>query len=275
MSEGIERDAILFYRSFYEAIKRIPDPTIKAEAYEAIIGYGITGEMPDCTGFAESIFYMAKPQIDANNKKYLNGLKGGKPQPIENQLETKTKPSDNQDVTKQEPSDNQDVTKAEAKEKRIKNKEKRIKNNNIYCPADNSIEDESDADSVEDKSDAIPYKDIIDYLNARTGSHYLHKSKNSREKIRARWNEGFRLDDFKAVIDNTASRWEKDSKMSDYLRPETLFSPKFESYLNLKPVAEAKPANRFHNFEQRDEIDFDALEAQLDSQLARDLGGMP
>lgn len=253
MSEGIERDAILFYRSFYEAIKRIPDPTIKAEAYEAIIGYGITGEIPNCTGFAESIFYMAKPQIDANNKKYLNGLKGGKPQPIENQLETK-----------QEPSDNQDVTKAEAKEKRIKNKEKRIKNNNIYCPADNS---------VEDKSDAIPYKDIIDYLNARTGSHYLHKSKNSREKIRARWNEGFRLDDFKAVIDNMASRWEKDSKMSDYLRPETLFSPKFESYLNLKPVA-AKPANQFHNFEQRDEIDFDALEAQLDSQLARDLGGM-
>lgn len=151
-------------------------------------------------------------------------------------------------------------------------------NNNYICGADapSAVVDKSDSThDVEDESDKVPYKEIIDYLNQKLGTHYLPKSKDSRKAIHARWAEGYRLEDFKTVIDNMIERWGKDAKMADYLRPITLFSPKFESYLNLKPVAEAKPANQFHNFEQRDEIDFDALEAQLDSQLARDLGGMP
>lgn len=151
-------------------------------------------------------------------------------------------------------------------------------NNNNICGADapSAVVDKSDSThDVEDESDKVPYKEIIDYLNQKLGTHYLPKSKDSRKAIHARWAEGYRLEDFKTVIDNMIERWGKDAKMADYLRPITLFSPKFESYLNLKPVAEAKPANQFHNFEQRDEIDFDDLEAQLDSQLARDLGGMP
>lgn len=152
-------------------------------------------------------------------------------------------------------------------------------NNNYICEADapSAVVDKSDSThDVEDESDKVPYKEIIDYLNQKLGTHYLPKSKDSRKAIHARWAEGYRLEDFKKVIDNMTERWGKDAKMADYLRPITLFSPKFESYLNLKPVvAESKPANQFHNFEQRDEIDFDDLEAQLDSQLARDLGGMP
>lgn len=151
-------------------------------------------------------------------------------------------------------------------------------NNNYICGADapSAVVDKSDSThDVEDESDKVPYKEIIDYLNKKLGTHYLPKSKDSRKAIHARWAEGYRLEDFKTVIDNMIERWGKDAKMADYLRPITLFSPKFESYLNLKPVAEAKSANQFHNFEQRDEIDFDDLEAQLDSQLARDLGGMP
>ena len=157
------------------------------------------------------------------------------------------------------------------------NTKSKSNNNNNICGADapSAVVDKSDSThDVEDESDKVPYKEIIDYLNQKLGTHYLPKSKDSRKAIHARWAEGYRLEDFKTVIDNMIERWGKDAKMSDYLRPITLFSPKFESYLNLKPV-EAKPANQFHNFKQRDEIDFDDLEAQLDSQLARDLGGMP
>ena len=39
------------------------------------------------------------------------------------------------------------------------------------------------------------------------------------------------MEDFKAVIDYKVSEW-KGTKMEDYLRPETLFGTKFESYLN-------------------------------------------
>jgi hypothetical protein len=44
-------------------------------------------------------------------------------------------------------------------------------------------------------------------------------------------NEGFTVGDFKKVIDNKTAEW-LDTKMEQYLRPETLFGTKFESYLN-------------------------------------------
>ena len=53
-------------------------------------------------------------------------------------------------------------------------------------------------------------------------------------------NEGFTVDDFKKVIDNKSAEWGKDSKMSKYLRPETLFGTKFESYLNQTAVKTKK-----------------------------------
>jgi len=46
------------------------------------------------------------------------------------------------------------------------------------------------------------------------------------------------------VIDVKCSQWLEDSKMSAYLRPETLFAPgHFEAYLNEAPkkVKEAEP----------------------------------
>lgn len=93
-------------------------------------------------------------------------------------------------------------------------------------------------DIVELKPDgvsAIPYKEIVDYLNNRCGTHYRHTTRKTRDLIKARWNEGFTLDDFKTVIDKKAAEWLNDPKMSKYLRPETLFGPKFEGYLN-QPV---------------------------------------
>ena len=87
-----------------------------------------------------------------------------------------------------------------------------------------------------DKNDQekIPYVEIIDFLNSETGKNYKHSTQKTKDKIEARWNEGFGLDDFKTVIRNKAAKWKNDEKFSDYLRPETLFGTKFESYLNEK-----------------------------------------
>ena len=86
-------------------------------------------------------------------------------------------------------------------------------------------------DSPSPSSNGIPYKDIIDYLNQKTGKHF-RAGKETLAHIRARWNTGFRLEDFKSVIDIKCEQWLKDAKMMAYLRPETLFGTKFDSYLN-------------------------------------------
>lgn len=78
------------------------------------------------------------------------------------------------------------------------------------------------------------YKDVINYLNEKLGAKYKPNSAINKRLIDARAKEGYSLDDFKQVIDNKCATWSNDSKMSKYLRPQTLFGTKFESYLNEK-----------------------------------------
>ena len=79
--------------------------------------------------------------------------------------------------------------------------------------------------------DNIPYKEIIDYLNSKTGKKYRDNVQKNKSLIKARWSEGYRLKDFKQVIDNMFKDW-SGTKYEKYLRPETLFGTKFDSYLN-------------------------------------------
>jgi uncharacterized phage protein (TIGR02220 family) len=81
------------------------------------------------------------------------------------------------------------------------------------------------------KPDPIPYSKIISHLNTACGCQYKASSRSTKDKIKARWNEGFRLQDFVAVIDFKFAEWAGDDKMCRFLRPETLFGTKFEGYL--------------------------------------------
>ena len=75
-------------------------------------------------------------------------------------------------------------------------------------------------------------KNIIDYMNEVLGTKYKHNSKSTVQHINARLNEGFTVDDFYFVVQKKTQQWGNDLKMAQYLRPQTLFSTKFESYLN-------------------------------------------
>ncbi|MFT8928349.1 MAG: conserved phage C-terminal domain-containing protein [Sporolactobacillus sp.] len=76
--------------------------------------------------------------------------------------------------------------------------------------------------------------EVINYLNKATAAHYKPTTKKTKTLIHARLHEGFTILDFKKVIDKKTSQWLDDPKMNKYLRPETLFGPKFEGYLNEK-----------------------------------------
>lgn len=78
-------------------------------------------------------------------------------------------------------------------------------------------------------------KEIVGYLNAKLGTRYLPTNEKTQRLITARFNENkkYTVADFKEVIDKKVKEW-KGTEMEKYLRPETLFGTKFESYLNQK-----------------------------------------
>lgn len=97
----------------------------------------------------------------------------------------------------------------------------------------------------------IPFDEIISYLNNRAGTSYRSSSKKTRDLIKARYNEGFMLDDFKTVIDKKCIDWLSNNDMCKYLRPETLFGNKFEGYLGQKTrELTTKDLEPFINFDE-------------------------
>lgn len=106
----MQRDSFIFYRSFYEAINDLPEKN-QLQIYKAICELSLNFEEIDLKGISATIFRLIKPQLEANNKRFINGQKGGqygnlggrprKPQtkPQENPKET---PNNNDNVNENE-----------------------------------------------------------------------------------------------------------------------------------------------------------------------------
>lgn len=110
---------------------------------------------------------------------------------------------------------------------------------NTICTEQNAAvpQDVSDNNKFIVPTDNIRFltKQVIDYLNEKTSSNYKSTSNKTLSLIKARSREGFVGEDFVKVIDIKTADWINNPEMRKYLRPETLFGTKFESYLNQKP----------------------------------------
>jgi uncharacterized phage protein (TIGR02220 family) len=93
------------------------------------------------------------------------------------------------------------------------------------------------------------YEEIINFLNQSTGKNYKTTSVINRKFITQRLNDGFTIDDFKQVIIVKSTNW-LGGKMEQFLRPETLFSNKFESYLNENIVSDTPKSNLKNSYDQ-------------------------
>jgi len=98
------------------------------------------------------------------------------------------------------------------------------KPNNYVPPGEDS---DSDLPPAED----ILIAKIVGHLNDQSGKRFRHGTEATKKHIQARWREGYRLEDFTRVINAKCEEW-LDSDMEKYLRPQTLFGPKFESDAN-------------------------------------------
>ncbi|MCW6681576.1 conserved phage C-terminal domain-containing protein [Aerococcaceae bacterium NML160702] len=105
-------------------------------------------------------------------------------------------------------------------------KENKVNKNNIYSPA---CQPDDTPDNPDDAG--MTCREIVEYLNQKAGTKFKWSSNKAKRHIDARLNEGYKLDDFKAVVDVKVSQW-LGKDMQQYLRPETLFGTKFEGYLN-------------------------------------------
>lgn len=121
-----------------------------------------------------------------------------------------------------------------------------IENNNInsyitpYSPPLDEAKTETEAQAgpqtrTQHKTQIAETADrVIDYLNLKAGTSYRHGIAKTLSLIGARLKDGFTEDDFTLVINNKCAEW-IGTDYAKYLRPETLFGTKFESYLNQIP----------------------------------------
>ena len=101
-----------------------------------------------------------------------------------------------------------------------------LDNNNITTK-----QQQSNNTTKKKEKDNNIYSLVIDYLNSKANTKFRASTKNTQSYINARVREGYKLEDFIMVIDFKCSEW-MGSEWERYLRPTTLFSPKFENYLN-------------------------------------------
>ena len=100
----MNRDSFIFYRSFYEAIEEV-DTETQVAIYNAICRKALYDEDTTLSGTAKILYTLIKPQLDANNKRYSDGQKGGRPKKETNGYREKEtsgyknkKPNNNENV---------------------------------------------------------------------------------------------------------------------------------------------------------------------------------
>jgi hypothetical protein len=108
----MQKDSIIIYRSFYEAIKDLPKE-LQADAWQCIFEYGLNDNQQELTGIVSTVFKLIKPQLDANKKRFENGQKGGRPK-------TEQKPNNNLTITKDKPNVNNNVNNNDNVNKKVK-----------------------------------------------------------------------------------------------------------------------------------------------------------
>jgi len=126
-----------------------------------------------------------------------------------------------------------------------------------------------DKDKDKDKDNYNIVGEVVGVFNSICGTAYKSTSKKTKELIQARQNEGFGIVEFQTVIRKKHREWGK-TDMVKYLRPETLFGTKFESYLNQPDVI---PERKLQGYKTAVEKQEDEWEKTFQSVIDSKKGG--
>ena len=94
----MQRESFIFYASFYSAIVTLPENE-QLLMFKSIVERALYGKEPTLSGCSKGMYDLIIPQIKANERRFLNGCKGGAPKGNKN---AKKQPKNNQ----KQPNDN-------------------------------------------------------------------------------------------------------------------------------------------------------------------------
>ena len=110
--------------------------------------------------------------------------------------------------------------------------------------------EDTNEDAKANKNEEI-HSEVIGYLNIILDTKFK-ATETCKGFINARVKEGATIEDFEKVIDKKHKDW-KGTTMAKYLRPQTLFGTKFDSYLNEKDDEHVKSFFEMYEDDQREE----------------------
>lgn len=151
------RKQFTFYASFWEAISRIKDPVVRAEAYDVICNYAINGEQPDLDDLSDAAaiaFAMAKPNLDASKRKADAGKRGGK---ASNEEANRSKPEANESNVEANSS------KSEASAKQIEASSKQSGSKHEQGASKKENEKENEGENKIENECSPPTPSLLDY----------------------------------------------------------------------------------------------------------------
>lgn len=111
----MDKRSFVFYFSFYDAICELSDE-MQLHLYNAIMRYSFFGEEVELSAIERGYFKLIRPQLEANQKRYENGCKGGAPKGNQN---AKKQPQSNSETTSIQPKDNQETTQNNQKQPNV------------------------------------------------------------------------------------------------------------------------------------------------------------
>ena len=218
------KTSFIIHNSFYEPIKSFSNVEM-GKLFHAIFKHHLKEDFEDLDDKTNIAFEFFKNQFNFDNAKWektrearrSSGKKGGRPK--------------NEDKAKKANAFSEKKSKA--------NKAVNV-NGNVNV---NSNVNVNDIKKKASPSDEIII--ILEDLNKRIKSEkgFSPLVQYNQNLIKARMSEGYTVEDFILVNKKKCEQWMNDSEMAQYLRPQTLYSNKFEGYLNQIEVKTVKQVN--------------------------------
>lgn len=208
--------------------------TIYKEYYELITLLTEREQQELLLAITRFMFEDVEPTLNDKQTKIFNNLR----RPLEKSKKRSkcgsiTKSNENQEENEIKTKENQKEIKTKSNESQKENENKTHQDVNVIVNVNDNVDVNVKKISLEE------IKGIVEYLNIKSNSHYKYSTDKTQTLIKARIKDGFTLDDFKIVIDKKCEEW-LGTDFEKFLRPETLFSNKFEGYLNQKITAKKK-----------------------------------